>query len=285
MLMSLEISTQHIPTSSEYALPPALSRPLYELEGLPFDPTGHTGRHPALARWPVSNDNFAREYVESSLRTETTDFRDSPNRVAFIVGEGSLNTSILYLPEDTIILCDISAGACSYMSDYVDALRRCETPNAWLRQMSSTWQSKVFHDSKTETISGEFGRQAGRWNKAGYAYSLTDTTTYTKAHEAALSKAIIPWRMDITDPNHLERLAGYLNTANATITFVNLTNLTDYVGANGSTAEVAASLAKLRVSDYAPILARIVRVDLNGIAIARHLSGPFFGVNNLRLAP
>jgi hypothetical protein len=237
--------------------------------------------NPNKAPWPVSNDDFAMSYVESSLRTETEDYQKSPNRVSLVIGEGSFNTSILYMPEDTIILADISPGACDYMHDYVRYLRYCQTPEAWLHEMASSWQSKTYH--MAQSINEGFEHQAKRWNRAGYTYSLTHEATYSKAHEAALSKAIVPWRMDITDPMHLLRLAELLGNANATITFANITNLIDIVY-GGKPEHAAKNLDLLPFSAFAPILAKFVHVAPEGVGGARSLSGPYFGVNNIRFA-
>lgn len=280
--MILPTSHQIIPPAQMAEHAGEYSRPPSELSDMNIGDTSELTFHATKAPWPVNIDKFARDYVESALRTETDDYQQANNRVAIVVGEGAFNTTILYIPEDTILLTDISRGACNYMQAYVDALRIEPSSFLWKRRMQPVWESQTYQIP--ETVDTAFDNQIRQWNDSGYSHAFSDEDTYYRAHLAAQAKAIIPVHMDFKNVDHVSKLAVELNRRNATVTFANFTNLIDiaYRCRADNFAEVVACLP---FSKFAPILASYVQLPTpaekaQGIE-SNAVHGPFFGLPNL----
>ncbi len=280
--MQLELSTQLLSPDQIAEIPSAASRPLYELADTVIDDGSGQNFYATKAPWPVNIDEFARAYVESALRTETVDYQQASNRVAIVVGEGAFNTSVLYTPEDTVLLIDISRGACRYMQSYSIALQEEPSSALWKRRMQTVWDTTTYRIP--ESIDEAFANQIRQWNDSGYHHSFSDEATYYRAHKAAQTKALIPIQMDITNIDHINTLATRLNKLDAKITFANFTNLID-IAFRCRADNFAEAVSALPFSEFAPILASYVQIptpiEANSGANTRSVSGPFFGLSNL----
>lgn len=278
----LEISRQSIPALTNETVSLGESRPLHELAAEAWQ-LDYDLYEPGHVRFPFSNDECTAPYFEQlQIRINTNDYRTAKNRVAILIGESSLAANLRYIPEETIILLDQSPDMGSYMGDYVEGLR--EQDNI------QKWTDSVLGDCPDKHYTGMFF-QLDEWANNGYDHALEDETAFQIAKKAAQQKAIIPWLGDITDPDEMDILGDTLRDYDATVTFMNLTNVIPYVGGQRSARYCARQLARLPISRHAPILATNLRVRkprnhneayslLNGSRVAE-ATGPFFGLQNL----
>jgi hypothetical protein len=309
--LPVEISRQHLPSdavgSREY-FELAPSRPLHELaaeapalDDEPFKPW--------LTDFPRANDESAIYWRQTRARTETAEYQKATNRTALLVGESSLISALPYIPEDTIIIINNNPHSSIYMQHYIDALRTAPTIQDWFDQMEHRMNPYENDDwlkrYKQQFLGVGLDRQLKQWQDAGMEQGLDDEEAYRLSSQLAREKAIIPWEANLQDPAAMERLNQALRAHKATITFVNLANVMEWLKDVSPRPPLA--LEDLPMTEYAPILTtamvavpkhvrRIIMaqirqdrgqaprdqssVKLAGPVYLSAATGPFFGLRN-----
>lgn len=301
---SIEVSTQSMPLSSPHdGLVP--SRPLHELASLA--PALPPFAEPLRVSFPMSNDESARYLIQTAARVNTADYQAATNRVALVVGESALAAALPHIPEDTILLADVSPKMCAFMGHYVAALR--EAPDA------SQWHEQVLErlGAKDDSTTSKFFRtrfahyinlQVAQWNGINQAHPLgraahiAPRQNYETSSELARKKAIIPWLINLKDLGEVAILSKALKKHSAHITMLNVTNLVGYhithsdgVDAKLDPEDSALCLDPLPISEAAPILATATtavppdqRSYYRNPGWVLDATGPFFGLENFRQA-
>ncbi len=112
--------------------------------------------------YPLSNDDSAHSYQEATARYADPAYRQTENRVAVIVGEGSLSESLALIKEETIVILDGSANMHDFMKrTYVPGFRSAATRDEWngfLLSPTAPWASSDDYDQKVSE------QQAARWD-------------------------------------------------------------------------------------------------------------------------
>lgn len=284
MFRGIEVSQQAIPRVEAFDGLPAISMPLHDLvdDAPPLAAT----YNPNDIEYAFSNDESAHYFDETRVRASTPEYRQASNRVAIVVGESALMSTLPLIPEETIIVVDQSEDMCSFMHDYVASLRTAETINDWGKAMGLIENDNHVH-AYNQMRKGFVG-QSGEWRNTGYSHALDNPDVYRQAHQLARQKAIIPWHADIADPHDMAALGKALRDRDAHVTFVNITNVPSVYAIPGDSAGWANRLDQLPMTSHAPILATanhpkegIDPSDPNVTRITEAL-GPFFGTQNLR---
>ena len=290
---SLELSRQTIPLTASSSPNLAPSVPLHSLaESAPklsglfrrarFDPN-----HIANV---FSNDEAARSFEQTQARTALPEYRLATNRVALLVGESALAASIRYIPEETIIMLDASKNMSLFMRDYIEALREARSIKDWKNRTGLTRRSikPAFRDYYAERLDA----QVDEWEGDGYTHALKSGTAFRAAQAAARKKAIIPWHANIGEPDDMQKLGRVLESADAHVTMMNLSNVIMVDPKFEDAKACADQLTALPVTPHAPILttAHIIKANsiedwlnsITGQAVGiTAATGPWFGLENL----
>ena len=247
--------------------------------------------HPDITPFPersaqhvISNDELARYYTQTAVRAVTAEYLAAPNRVAFIIGEGAAVAALPYIPEETVILADISKDMVDYLAGYTRALQTEPDFDEWKNRISRSLSQ--YSEQRPAYVANSLQKQAHDWAHAGHTHPLNSHEHYVRAQYAARTKAIVPYHMDITDPASVQHLATTLRQHGATITFMNLTNVIGYNNLTGP--QMADVLAALPTTPNIPILTTSSLQHSSSQSPSGeqlgHLgaTGPFFGLDNLR---
>jgi hypothetical protein len=282
----LETSSQQLPSLAETVPPLAPSQPLHGLAEAAWQ-LDHSLCIPENIPFPFSNDECTAPYVKQlSVREQSPDYRTATNRVALLIGESALAANLADIPEDTIVLFDKSPDMCTYMGEtYVQQLREAASARAWRQSVLRGAPERYYR---------LFAGQLVEWRGKGYEHPLSKQArpeTFLAAQQAAREKAIIPWFGDITEPLDLQILGDALRAQNATVTFMNLSNVIPACHKFDTAQACADALGQLPVSRYAPILTTQLhaRKPQNALEERERLrgrskaeaTGPFFGLANL----
>lgn len=281
----LEVTRQCIPRSPEQLPQLACSRPLHELA---TKAPGQLSFSPAdRVEFPFSNDAVASYLSQLTARTQTKDYRTATNRVAVLVGESSLASALPYMPEETIVLLDISAPMCRYMNEYVTVLRTATCLEDWQERMQCGHPELYY--------SQELQRQIAHWGSEGQPHSFASPAAFAVAQYHARNKAIITWQADIFSKQKMAKLGDSLREASAHVTFMNLTNVIDACRPNGTPAGVhatlqacVAQLGQLPFTKDAPLITTSsIASELRPTSqrplanLAQGVTGPYFGLEDL----
>lgn len=263
----LEISTQALEPVGDTVVSEASSRPLVELAAAA--PSYDTEECYRVA-FSFSNDECAAPYFHHlQMRQFSPDFRSASNRIALLVGESSLAACLQFIPEETIVLLDQSPLMCEHMNNYT----------VWLQYASSLddWRHHVLRENY---VPPSLRRQIREWGALGHAHPLGDEATFQATQQLARQKVFVPWRADLTKTSDMAELAAALNSIDAHITLINLTNVIQYAGYHHKVELFANNLRQLPVTQFAPILTTSTHAttpNMPGLAT----TGPFFGLDNL----
>jgi hypothetical protein len=287
--MGIETSSRHIPLTEESLGTLVEARPLYDLADrapqLPNRPY-----RPRRIVFAFSNDELGASLPSLQARTLLPEYRAASNRVALLVGESSLTSSIRYMPEDTIIFVDENPDMCLYMERYVANMLEASSPIDWISRMALN--DNNFMRGKEGYFARQLIAQVDEWKEAGTIHAMSNANEFKAAQQALSKKTFIPWRGNLLNSTHMNDLAQALNSRGASITFMNLTNVVPYVGARTSNRFVQ-KINMLPITPNAPILTtnvssryprdfqELIKVILGkGIPIAQ-ATGPFFGLESL----
>lgn len=260
----------------------ALSRnmPLFDLEAemRPAIPVGD--KHDTWNTvFPLSNDsNSGPMYRALRVRETSPDYQRTAHPVALIVGEGSLAAALPYIPEPTILMIDQQPTFLRYMQRYIARLRT----------------TRLLGDFKYELGLGNIGYLVVdhmlNWDNQDDEHPLKSQEAFRRSAELARRKAIVPYRIDLTDAGQVRDLGELLRRYGATVTFMNLTNVAGYMENFGSARHLHHNLSHLPVTETAPIMTTTSTVSPgssrygNGDSENMPQTGPFWGLRNLREA-
>lgn len=280
MPFEIERSQQTVPSIDADAerVPLAPSRALSELAA--HAPVIPSELVLGLVDFPFSNDDSPAYYDQIQARTALPEYREATNRVAVIVGEGSLMAALPMIEEETVILVDSSQDMCTYMQRYIEALKEADNFDEWGELMGMK-NGEMIAEGAMDAVR-RAGAQARHWLDAGYEHPIESQEAYDQARTAAHEKAIIPWRADLSDEAEMRYLGDALGAHDAHVTMLNLTNAfgSSEVAVDGA-AEIAETLSALPLTPNAPILATSFLA--RPMPMPRALSvGPFFGLENLK---
>lgn len=288
-LMTTEVQTQDIPRNDkENNKVTAASRPLFELEEISVIGENRIKKR-RRALFPFAIDRTAEYFDQLRHRSSLPDWKQSPNRTALVIGESSFAAMLQYLEEDTIIVADVNIAMVDFMKEYVKQLRQAASIDEWEAAMIDHYAIS----GKIEDAFGDLDIQKESWVKRGIPHALENDDEFKKAQKIARSKAIVVAAVDITHLDSIYALKAILDEYNATITFINLTNLIGYPTAFANKSNAVQALEKLPVSEYAPILVSSLYAEspmdggVDTLPEKKHLLdqvGPFFGVGNLATA-
>jgi len=276
----IEKSQQAIPLTPEVVEGVAKSIPLHAL-GNDAPAIDLTGLDP-IPRYPISNDESAPYFEQTQARTLSTEYRESTNRTAVVIGESSLMAALPYIPEETIVLVDSLPEMVAFMGRYVDALREADTMEEWIARMGLV---DVMPGSDEGRVIKRLIQQGTEWKETGYLHPAADDKAYAEAHRLAKQKAIIPWRGNITSRSDMNALAEALRDHDATVTMLNLSNVIACSDEFRDAAGYARVLQALPITPNAPILATTgVVAGLNPPRPNNIVEavGPYFGLENLK---
>ena len=243
--------------------------------------------HSLQLRHPLSNDECTASYFEQmSARKFTQEYQDTRHPVALVVGESGLAANLKYIPEDTIVMMDISYKMCQYLDFYIESLRTADDCSHWNRLLSQ-------YGAKNMKASREY--QLFEWERTGKAHPLTDDSAFREAQQLAREKVIVPWQADITNSTEMDDLASELRRLNGTVTFMNLTNLFSCLDPDYGALKAYKNLHKLPSTSEAPILTTGAGITIRpgsaeerqyaeAVGPANYATGPFFGLDNMHRA-
>jgi len=261
-------------------------QPLYDLlDAAPDLPVGYA---PDVT-YPFSNDDWLPGFTKAQTRVQTPEYQAVANPVAMVIGESALAASIHLIAEPTILVVDASPAMVKHMGKYVRALRKERTCKGWNERMVDSHPDSLVR----YRYRGELGEQIERHIEWGCTHPLDKLSktpeatqkAYSQARKAAKSKAIIPWRADITQEDDIAHLGEELRARDATITMLNLTNVIPYTVKNNPSSPFTDS------ADFANILGALPTTANMPILTTSHFfepatnvleaTGPFFGLSDL----
>lgn len=233
---------------------------------------------------PISNDDSAATFGQTVNRQFSPEYQGVKNRVAAIVGESALMASIRYMPEDTILIVDRSPAMIAYMARYVSALRASADIGEWYGYMGFSEQSREYPANIGEIVRNIYQLQAEYWTRAGYNHPAVSGDAFEEAKEQAQQKVIIPWRADITESRDMSQLGKALRAYDASITFLNLTNVLACVSSIRSAEQAADLLDGLPFTSDVPIVLSTEADESTPSDFKfTHPTRLFFGLDDLRL--
>ncbi len=285
---SIEVSAQAVPLADE-KLPDTLapSEPLHALADIAPPLPGWVNldavRYTISNDEAASNDGVAPYFVQIGVREHTAEYRDATNRVAVVIGESSLTAALPFMPEETIILLDRSPEMCAFMAKYVASLREAETVSEWYTLMGLDEALAGGGTKAEQIVLRRIEDQVRDWELSGRSHPMGGgDAEYTAAHKAARQKAIIPWVGDITNTWDMQLLGAALDSYDANVTMLNLTNVMVADMAFADAASYAERLRPLPITPHAPILTTsTAQKGRFRHSIVVEATGPFFGLDNL----
>jgi hypothetical protein len=232
--------------------------------------------------FPFSNDECTSEYFQQlTACTETAEYQQTQHRVALLVGESALAANLVHIPEETIVLLDISPDMNIFMQEYVRGLREASGPAEWASLLAAV--------GPEDTIDLML-RQSDRWEERGVPHPLGDKRAFVQAQRLAREKVIVPWLADIGNRRDMKTLGSTLRDQSAQVTMMNLTNVLTFVQSFRKPTDCAKQLGTLPVANQAPILTSSIKLpprsvaDLFSSGNGHEVTGPFFGLENLARA-
>lgn len=178
--------------------------------GLKREPSSHVHKN---------DEDYGRRLAEISENSVTSD----KTRVAMIVGNGAVLSSLPNIPADIVVTVDQNPFIHEWNYYTAQALLQASAP-AEYQNLVYNQQNLLYRELHARNLNPERRLQV-EMDDLGNLHFLSSQERFNECKSALPRKQLINSAVDLTNRSALQAMAGVFSQNNAEITFANMTNV------------------------------------------------------------